>query len=380
MGILESKPKYKQLKELLFDGIRAGKYPVESRFPSENELIREFAVSKHTVLKAIGELVNENLLYRRQGSGTYVKPQGHESRPGGLESVAVLDYEASRDNPALTSVRLLGGFERRLKNDGRFAMNLAYTNGVPENEVQTINRLAPFVSGFALLTLFREGRPNQAVELLKNRGIPFVSLLSWPNALYQDSVDFVAPDDFQGGALAAGHLVDSGCAEIFMVMPDSEKYSIVNYDKRLAGCLDALKRRGIKTKDVNILRVEVKNEEHPFEQAGYRAAEALPRVAGRGGKLGVFALMSDQVASGMIKRLQEEGVKVPQEVVVCGYDNLSESSEWAGDFSTVETSIADIGHRGALLLQERIASGASAAPRHEITPVKLLRRGGVMVT
>jgi hypothetical protein len=87
-------------------------------------------------------------------------------------------------------MRLLGGGESCLKSGGRFAMNLVNTDGIPENEIKAINRMVPYVSGFALLTLFRKCQANPAVELLKDRGIPFVCPLSWPTETYQDNINF----------------------------------------------------------------------------------------------------------------------------------------------------------------------------------------------
>lgn len=65
-------PKYLQIKNILLKEISDGKYGKGDRIPSENVLPARFRVSKLTVIKAIEELVNENVLERIKGSGTYV--------------------------------------------------------------------------------------------------------------------------------------------------------------------------------------------------------------------------------------------------------------------------------------------------------------------
>ena len=65
-------PLYRQLMQRLRADIAAGVYPVHSRIPSEQELCGVYGVSRITVRKALGELMQEGLLKRQQGKGTFV--------------------------------------------------------------------------------------------------------------------------------------------------------------------------------------------------------------------------------------------------------------------------------------------------------------------
>ena len=70
------KPLYLQIQEYLAEQIASGKLKPESRIPSERELSSGLGVSRMTVRRAITELVNEGLLERVQGAGTFVaKPK-----------------------------------------------------------------------------------------------------------------------------------------------------------------------------------------------------------------------------------------------------------------------------------------------------------------
>ncbi len=70
MDALQYVPHYVQIKAYLRT-LAAGKKANE-RMPSEAELSSQFSVSRGTAKQAITELVNEGLLYRRQGRGTFV--------------------------------------------------------------------------------------------------------------------------------------------------------------------------------------------------------------------------------------------------------------------------------------------------------------------
>lgn len=69
-------PIYHQLKTLIQTQILSGEYPVGAQLPSEREFCDTYAISRMTVRQAIIDLVNEGLLKRERGRGTYVaKPK-----------------------------------------------------------------------------------------------------------------------------------------------------------------------------------------------------------------------------------------------------------------------------------------------------------------
>ncbi len=65
-------PLYQQLMTRLKNDIVAGVYPAGGRIPSEQLLCETYGVSRVTVRKAMLDLVQEGLLVRRQGKGTFV--------------------------------------------------------------------------------------------------------------------------------------------------------------------------------------------------------------------------------------------------------------------------------------------------------------------
>jgi GntR family transcriptional regulator len=79
-------PMYYQIMNLLREKIAEGEYPVDSTLPPERELVETYKVSRMTVRQAISELVNEGILVRRKGIGTFVAPPKIEQALSGLTS------------------------------------------------------------------------------------------------------------------------------------------------------------------------------------------------------------------------------------------------------------------------------------------------------
>jgi GntR family transcriptional regulator len=71
-----NKPLYSRIQEHIAELILSGKLAPDAKIQSERDFSEDLGVSRMTVRRAITELVNEGLLERKHGSGTYVaKPK-----------------------------------------------------------------------------------------------------------------------------------------------------------------------------------------------------------------------------------------------------------------------------------------------------------------
>jgi GntR family transcriptional regulator len=77
-------PYYRQIAESLRAMVDT--LPSGERLPSEPALAKSFKVSRFTVAKAVEQLVNDGLIYRKQGSGTFVAETPLRRQPGYLLS------------------------------------------------------------------------------------------------------------------------------------------------------------------------------------------------------------------------------------------------------------------------------------------------------
>ena len=73
-------PLWEQLEGILKERIDSGVWTAGDRIASENELSREFEISRMTVRSVLSRLVQEDLLYRVPGKGTFVSEEKIEKK------------------------------------------------------------------------------------------------------------------------------------------------------------------------------------------------------------------------------------------------------------------------------------------------------------
>lgn len=142
-----------RIHRTVLDRILRGEYPAGQALPSENELAREFGVTRLTVRSAVDGLVESGLVRRLQGKGTFVvgplafggedraQPKGFRERAGerGAGSVRVLSQTTRLAGPWYA--HLLGIDEDALLYNVRRLNSL---DGVPVSIENTFIPLALF--------------------------------------------------------------------------------------------------------------------------------------------------------------------------------------------------------------------------------------------
>lgn len=78
-------PLYSQIRELLRARILGGSYRSSGKMPSENDMVREFSVSRITVRQALNDLQKEGLIFKIHGKGTFV------ARPKAVQNLMRLE-------------------------------------------------------------------------------------------------------------------------------------------------------------------------------------------------------------------------------------------------------------------------------------------------
>jgi DNA-binding LacI/PurR family transcriptional regulator len=89
--------------------------------------------------------------------------------------------------------------------------------------------------------------------------------------------------------------------------------------------------------------------------SGYAAGKELAaRMRAEGGGVTAVFLGNDQMALGLLTALHEEGLSVPEDISVVGFDDLPEAPYFTPPLTTVRQDFAELGRRGVQLVLSRL--------------------------
>ena len=67
-------PKYVALRDAVVDAVNSGQWPAGTRLPNEQDLAAHLPIALGTIQRALRRLVEEGIIIRRSGHGTFVAP------------------------------------------------------------------------------------------------------------------------------------------------------------------------------------------------------------------------------------------------------------------------------------------------------------------
>jgi len=211
------------------------------------------------------------------------------------------------DNANLFWAEVLKGVESQAQEIG-YQIILANTSRNYEREVRAIQTLIQRrVDGLLIA-------PNQEkyddLFMIRNLGVPFVIVGRHIKEFESLGIPMVYSDEVDGGYRATKHLIERGCKRIAFI--GAQTYNTASIE-RCEGYKKALKEAGIGVDDRIIKTGGIEID------GGYKSVVELIRDGVRFD--GIFAY-NDLMAFGVIKALKENGVKIPQEVKVIGYNDI----------------------------------------------------------
>ena len=173
----------------------------------------------------------------------------------------------------------------------------------------------------------------------------------------------VVVDDYMGAMNAVTHLIESGCKRIaFYGSPMQLEIS----KNRFNGYKDALLKQGLKI-DEEIVKVCDNRTD---------AEELTPQLMTMDNPPDGYFAVNDDTAIGVLYTLKHAGIKVPEDVQICGFTNGQRAVACDPMLTTVEQRGHKVGEEAATILMDKV-EGLSPLDKIEkrVVRTRLVVRG-----
>ena len=346
--------KHRHVFEVVRDRIQSGDYQPGDRIPSEANLIKEFGVSRPTIARALQELQSRGLVNRRRGAGTYVSRAKASSRHFGLLIPGLGATEVFEP--------ICGEMARLAQKDGHSLLwgAAAYSSG---NELGTnVDRgaiawelcqrfIRDRVAGvfFAPLEMIpdRDSINHRIVDALDSARLPVVLLdrdyVKYPG---RSNHDLVGINNRRVGHTITHHLFEAGCKRLIFILRPGSASTI---HARAAGFAEAFITRRAP------FDVEMIHECDPSNTGCI--SEMLERHQPDG-----IVCANDVTAGHLLHTLEQLNVRVPEDVMIAGIDDVKYAELLRVRLTTVRQPFAAIGDAAYHAMLDRIKR-PDAAPR-----------------
>lgn len=181
------------------------------------------------------------------------------------------------------------------------------------------------------------------------------------NAWDPDDMVLIESDNEEGGYLAACKVLEKGSRRPAIVMTSNIDY---NHRARYAGYCRALDEAGAdgRNRVIDVIAVTVED-----------AQKAVGKALDRGMQTDAIVCTSDLLAIGAIRALRERGLRVPEDVMVTGFDDTLMAQIYHPEITSVHQSV----DRMAACAVEQMLSSVEIKERrgtHIVLPVHLVER------
>lgn len=310
-----------------------------SRYLNKNLALPEATSEKiETAIKALN--YRPNLLAKRLSTGK-------------TEAISLVIPDIS--NPFFAE--LAGAAEREADKHG-YAVFISSTHGERRKELAALEKLSDRHVDGLILAIEKPDDGTLAQQIAKRRDIVVID-----EDIAGPRLPRIFVDNERGAYEAVNHLIAAGHRNIAVV---SGPVGIMSAHERLAGALAALQEAKIPISDENILMGGYDDD------FGVRMARKIMALTDR--PSAVFAA-SDYVAIGMMRAFKQGGIRVPHDISMIGFDDVSFCEMIEPPLTTVRQPIKKLGSTAIQCLLDLI-SNKPTTPLTRL-PLRLIERQSV---
>lgn len=252
---------------------------------------------------------------------------------------------------------VLSGIEATASKSG-YNILVAQSNEEYQREVKIVQSfLSARVCGVITSLAKDTTQYNHYQELLDNN----IPIVFYDRICTGINTERVVVDDYAGSFAAVEYMIQTGCKRIYFY---SSPPHLEISKNRKNGYLDAMRKYKIPVNDSMIKFCDTREQ----------AIAVTPDILEEENRPDGFFAINDETASGILYACKQAGLKIPEEVSICGFTDGAIAQNTDPKLTTVEQHGEEIGESAINILIEKI-EGKTEKSANKIVRTNLVVRG-----
>jgi DNA-binding LacI/PurR family transcriptional regulator len=239
-------------------------------------------------------------------------------------------------------IELIGGVEYVLYNNG-YCLSVFNARQNIERQLEIANIIDNrIIEGVIFSGVYGGEKDKIFISEMIKRNIPCIMV---DRIIPDIDIPFVASNDFMGGQIAASYLLECGHTKIGILSYEKEVYI---FNQRVAGFLSVLSENGIQEKFILELPLKFSKIEEGINNYKEKLMENDVTA--------IFST-SDSIAMFLMSMFMKNNLRIPQDISVIGYDNITYSRLIYPKLTTIHHDMFELGKVVAKNLLYRLENG-----------------------
>ena len=318
-GIQPGRKKADKIYNWLRASIDENKFSSNQRLPSENELCRRLDVSRETVRAAMARLVEENLVTRVKGSGTYINKDAAVSGPARSLNAEYKIGLILQGQDSHANSRLIDGI-RDVMSDTDVDLQIFFTDNKFSNERNCLDVVAHQGFDGFIVDGVKASLLNPNLDCYRNIFAKKIPVIFYNNYYKELNYPRVINNDYKCARELIGLLTRAGHKKIAGIFVYDNYQSI----EKFRGYVGSLRSAGLIFED-DYIKWCISNEAHAdgfYKEIG-KFLKGLPKCT-------AIVCCNYMILQSVLHFLQENGKSVPNDYSLVCFDYSGQDWERSG--------------------------------------------------
>ena len=375
---------YEKIEQYLENQINTGQLKQGDRLLSERDIAKMFKTSKIPVRYAMRKFIDQGILEKQHGKGTFVRRAARQGKMTGRLGVLYCPKDVGFFSSSFYTA-IVTGIEMEANKLDRQLLYRSFRKKDGQRYAEAIHELTDEVDAF-LVVDFMEKIRQEVVPVLETVGKPVVVL---NHEAELENIDSITTDSKSNTVKMVSFLHGLGQKRIVCCYSESriEKTLNVNFQNRVDGYQAAMADLGLDKTEILVLKTAYQPGSDQFDPASNNTPSQTDTcypddittvrslLAGPDAPT-AFMCISDETALNLYRIARQLGLSIPDDLTVTGYDNIRETTAVLPTLTTMHVPLVEMGAMGVRRVVEKLGNGVSqpGLPVRSIIPGRITER------